>query len=90
MDSLHVVGDILSKISTDCVINLHAALLFTCLFYGFIMCVVITVWKFLAIPIYVSCLCLLLIPCEFIPICNVFVGYILYMKVPQECCVCMF
>jgi hypothetical protein len=53
MDGLHAVGDILTKISTNCVINLHAALLFTCLFYGFIICVVITIWKFLGI----SCIC---------------------------------
>jgi hypothetical protein len=32
VDSLHVVGDILTKISVNCVINLHVALLFTCLF----------------------------------------------------------
>jgi hypothetical protein len=32
MEVLHVVGDIITKISVDCVINLHVALLFTCLF----------------------------------------------------------
>jgi hypothetical protein len=32
MDGLHAVGDILTKISVSCVINLHVALLFTCLF----------------------------------------------------------
>ena len=32
MDGLDVVGDILKKISVNCVINLHVALLFTCLF----------------------------------------------------------
>jgi hypothetical protein len=31
VEGLHVVGDILTKISVNCVINLHAALLFTCL-----------------------------------------------------------
>jgi hypothetical protein len=30
MEGLHAVGDILTKISANCVINLHAALLFTC------------------------------------------------------------
>jgi hypothetical protein len=30
MEGLHVVGDIISKISANCVINLHVALLFTC------------------------------------------------------------
>jgi hypothetical protein len=34
VDGLHTVGDILTKINTNCVINLHAALLFKCLFYG--------------------------------------------------------
>jgi hypothetical protein len=29
---LHTVGDILTKISVNCVINLHVALLFACLF----------------------------------------------------------
>jgi hypothetical protein len=32
MEGLHAVGDILTKISVNCVINLHAALLFPCLF----------------------------------------------------------
>jgi hypothetical protein len=32
MEGLHTVGDILTKISVKCVINLHVALLFTCLF----------------------------------------------------------
>ena len=47
MDGMHVVGDIITKISTNCVINLHVALLFTCLF----------LWVF---PVYVACMCLLL------------------------------
>jgi hypothetical protein len=34
VDDLYVVGDNLSKISTHPMINLHAALLFTCLCYG--------------------------------------------------------
>jgi hypothetical protein len=32
MDGLHIVGDIITKISVNCVINLHVALLFMCLF----------------------------------------------------------
>jgi hypothetical protein len=32
MEVLHTVGDILTKTSVNCVINLHAALLFPCLF----------------------------------------------------------
>jgi hypothetical protein len=31
VEGLHVVGDTLTKISFNCVINLHAALLFSCL-----------------------------------------------------------
>jgi hypothetical protein len=53
VDGLHAVGDILTKISTNCVINLHAALLFTCLFYRFIICVIIIVCMFMGI----SCIC---------------------------------
>jgi hypothetical protein len=34
VEGLHTFGDILTKISANCVINLHVALLFTCLFYG--------------------------------------------------------
>jgi hypothetical protein len=43
MEGLHAVGDILTKISVNCVINLHATLLFTCYFYGFILCMIIDV-----------------------------------------------
>jgi hypothetical protein len=32
VDGLHAVGDILTKISVNCVIKLHVALLFTCVF----------------------------------------------------------
>ena len=39
MEGLHVLGDILTKISVNCVINLHVALLFTCLiFWVYHMC----------------------------------------------------
>jgi hypothetical protein len=33
VDSLHTVGDILTKITVNCVINLQVALLFTCVFF---------------------------------------------------------
>jgi hypothetical protein len=33
VEGMQVVGDIITKISVNCVINLHVALLFTCLFY---------------------------------------------------------
>jgi hypothetical protein len=32
VEGLHVVGDILTKTSVNCVINLHVAIFFTCLF----------------------------------------------------------
>jgi hypothetical protein len=32
MEGLYTFGDIITKISVNCVINLHLALLFTCLF----------------------------------------------------------
>jgi hypothetical protein len=44
MEGLHANGDVITKISVNCVINLHVKLLFTCLFYGFILCVVIIVF----------------------------------------------
>jgi hypothetical protein len=47
MEGLHAVGDILTMISVNYVINLHAALLFMCLFYGFILCVVIIVFIYM-------------------------------------------
>jgi hypothetical protein len=49
MEGLHVVGDILKKISVYYVINLHVALLFTCYSYGFILCVIIIVYMIMAI-----------------------------------------
>ena len=33
VEGMHAVGDILTKISVNCVINLYVALLFTCLFF---------------------------------------------------------
>jgi hypothetical protein len=35
VEGLHAVGDILTKIRVNCVINLHATLLFMCLFLWF-------------------------------------------------------
>jgi hypothetical protein len=49
VEGLHTVGDILTKISANCVINLHAALLFTCLFLWVIICAVIIVFIFMGI-----------------------------------------
>jgi hypothetical protein len=55
VEGMHTVGDILTKISANCVINLHAALLFTCLFLWVIICVVITVFIFMGIS-YICCM----------------------------------
>jgi hypothetical protein len=55
VEGLHIVGDILTKISVNCVINLHDALLFMCYFYGFILCVIIALCMLMGI----ACICLL-------------------------------
>jgi hypothetical protein len=55
MEGLHAVGDILTRISVICVINLHTALLFMCLFLWVIICVVITVLSFMGI-FYICCM----------------------------------
>jgi hypothetical protein len=49
VEGLHAVGDILTKISVNCVINLHVALLFTCVFLWVTICVVISVFIFMGI-----------------------------------------
>jgi hypothetical protein len=53
VEGLHTVGDILTKISVNFVMNLHVALLFTFLFLWVIICAVITVFIFMG----VSCIC---------------------------------
>jgi hypothetical protein len=53
VEGMHAVGDILTKISANCVINVHVALLFTCLFLWVIICAIITVFIFMGI----SCIC---------------------------------
>jgi hypothetical protein len=53
MEGMHAVGEILTKISINCVINVQVALLFTCLFLWVIICVVIIVSIFMGI----SCIC---------------------------------
>jgi hypothetical protein len=77
MEGLHAVGDILAKISANCVINLHDALLFTCLF----------LWVF---PVYVACICLLLFQCEYMYLHMYLYVYILCIMLLQEFCVCIF
>jgi hypothetical protein len=55
VEGMHAVDDILTKISAKCVINLHDALLFTCLFLWVIICAVITVFIFMGIS-YICCM----------------------------------
>jgi hypothetical protein len=53
MEGMDVVGDIITKISVNCVINLHAALLFTCLFlWVYPMC------GYNCLYIYWYCMCM--------------------------------
>jgi hypothetical protein len=60
VEGLHAVGDIHTKVSVNCVINLHTTLLFMCLFlWVYLVCglkLSVYLWAF---PIYVSCICLL-------------------------------
>ena len=76
MEFLHTVGDILAKISVNCVINLYAALLFTCLF----------LWVSL---VYVACLRLLLFQYESVHLRNVFSCLcFIYKASARALCVC--
>jgi hypothetical protein len=50
---MHTIGDILTKINVNCVINLHVTLLFTCVFLWVTICVVIFVFIFMGI----ACIC---------------------------------
>ena len=87
MEGLHIVSDNLTKISANCVINLHVALLFTCLFLWVIICVVITMFIFMGI----ACICLLLFQCESMHLHNVFVYFhFIYKDYARFLCVHMF
>jgi hypothetical protein len=57
VQGLHVVSDILTKISANCVINLHVVFLFTCLFLWVIICVVINVFIVMGIS-YICYMCM--------------------------------
>jgi hypothetical protein len=59
MEGMHTFGDILTRISAYCVITLHVALLFTCLFLWVIIYaeLCLFLWVF---PVYAACICLLL------------------------------
>jgi hypothetical protein len=64
VEVLHVVGDILSKISANCVIHLHATLLFMCLFLCVIIYAVLTMFIFMGISYICYMYMLLLLQCE--------------------------
>jgi hypothetical protein len=84
MEGLHAIGDILTKISVNCVITLHVSLLFTCYFYGFILCVIIVVCMLMGI----ACICLLLFnvnTCIYIAYLSVHVLYILIFHKSSMC-----
>jgi hypothetical protein len=55
VEGMHRFDDILTKISVNCVINLHATLLFTCLFLWVILCAVIIVFIFMGTS-YICCM----------------------------------
>jgi hypothetical protein len=90
VEGLHIVGDILTMISANCVINLHDPLLFTCLFLWVIICAVITMF----ICMGISCICfiymLLLFQCESVYLQMYLYVYFLYIMLLQEFCVYIF
>jgi hypothetical protein len=79
VEFLHIVGDILTKISANCVINLHTTLLFTCLFLWVIICAVIIVFILWVFPVYVVRICLLLFKCESVHLQMYLAIYVLYI-----------
>jgi hypothetical protein len=90
VEGLHAVGGIITKISANCVINLHVALLFTCLFlwvylmhgynylyfYGYLL-YMLHVYAFFYFSMNL---------CIYRTYLSV---YILYIKLLQKCCVCI-
>jgi hypothetical protein len=55
VEGLYAFGDILTKISANCLINLHVALLYTCIFLWVIICAVITMSICMGIS-YICCM----------------------------------
>jgi hypothetical protein len=90
VEGIHIVGDIITKISANCVINLRFSLLFTCLSLWIIICVVITVFILRVFSVYDACICLLLFQCEFVYLQMYLYVYILYIMLPQYFCVYIF
>jgi hypothetical protein len=89
VEVLHVVGDILTKISVNCVIKLHVALLFTCVFlWVYLMCgyncLHIYGFCLYMLPVYAASICLLLFQYESIHLRNVFFCLRFIYNVPKE------
>jgi hypothetical protein len=91
MEGLHTIGDILTKISVNCVIKSHVALLFTCLYiWVYPMCGYNYLYS------YVYCLYMLHVYVYYYFNMNLCIYrmylsvYILYIKLSQEYCVYMF
>jgi hypothetical protein len=57
VDDLHTIGDNISKISTNRVINLHDAIVIYMLMLQFIICVIIIVCMFMGISLYTLHVC---------------------------------
>jgi hypothetical protein len=90
MEGLHTIGDILTKISVNCVINLHVALLFTCYFYRFILCMIIVVCMLMGISCIYCMYIFTSFQCESMHLHSVFVySCFIYIKIPQEFYVCI-
>jgi hypothetical protein len=91
MEGLDTVGDIISKISINCVINLHTALSFTCLFlWVYPMCVYncLYIYGYFLFMLHVYVYYYFSMnPCIYEMYLYV---YILYVNLLQEFCVHMF
>jgi hypothetical protein len=91
MEGLHVVGDILTKISVKCVINLHVALLFTCLFlWVYPMCVYNCLYSYgyflYMLHVYLYCY-FNMNPCIYTTYLFIYVLYINFCK--SSVCICV-
>jgi hypothetical protein len=84
MEGLHAVGDILTKISVNCVIKLHVALLFTCAFlWVYLMCgyncLYIYGYCLYMLHVYVYCYFSMNL-CIYIMYLSVYILYIMFRK----------
>jgi hypothetical protein len=90
VEGLRTVGDILTKISFNCVMNLHVALLFTFLFYGFILFVVYNcfyIYGYFLYMLHVFVYCYFSMnPCTYIMYFPSYISYINFSK--SSLCIC--